>query len=93
MHYERQARRFTCGVAALFLDTFVSLNAAGRRHASNRSTGENDMRRTVTTRAWPTSCKHSLLLRPWLPDKATGTVRSITPSLARFDSELATTGY
>lgn len=43
-----KARRFACGVAALSLDTFVSLNAAGRRSAANRATGENRIRRTVT---------------------------------------------
>lgn len=46
-----KARRFACGVATLSLDTFTSLNAAGRRSASNRSTGENRIRRTVTDTA------------------------------------------
>lgn len=43
-----KTRRFACGVAALSLDTFESLNAAGRNSAPNRSTGENRMRRLVT---------------------------------------------
>lgn len=45
-----KARRFACGVAALSVETFVSLNAAGRRLSPNRSTGENRMRRTVADR-------------------------------------------
>lgn len=43
-----KVRRFACGIAALSLEPFVSLNAAGRRSAANRSTGENRIRRTVT---------------------------------------------
>src|SRR3981081_31113 len=42
-----KARRFACGVAALSLETFVSLNAAGRRLSPKRSTGETRIRRTV----------------------------------------------
>ncbi len=43
-----KARRFACGVAALSLEAFHSLNAAGRNLAYNRFTGENRMRRTIT---------------------------------------------
>lgn len=43
-----KARRFQCGVAALSLAAFTSLNAAGRSLSGNRSTGENRMRRTIT---------------------------------------------
>jgi hypothetical protein len=43
-----KARRFACGAAALSLDTFKSLNAAGRSLGLNRSTGENRIRRLVT---------------------------------------------
>lgn len=43
-----KARRFQCGVAALSLQPFTSLNAAGRSIANNRSTGENRIRRTIT---------------------------------------------
>ena len=43
-----KARRFACGVAALSLQEFTSLNAAGRNSARNRSTGENRIRRSVT---------------------------------------------
>lgn len=43
-----KARRFACGVAAFSLETFESLNAAGRSLGLNRSTGENRIRRLVT---------------------------------------------
>lgn len=43
-----KARRFQCGVAALSLASFVSLNAAGRRSSPNRWTGESRLRRLVT---------------------------------------------
>lgn len=43
-----KARRFACGVAALSLEAFESLNAAGRSLGLNRSTGENRIRRLVT---------------------------------------------
>jgi hypothetical protein len=43
-----KARRFLSGATALSLEAFESLNAAGRCLNSNRSTGENRMRRTVT---------------------------------------------
>ncbi|HEU5188033.1 MAG TPA: transposase [Candidatus Saccharimonadales bacterium] len=43
-----KARRFACGVAALSLEAFESLNAAGRGLGLNRFTGENRIRRLVT---------------------------------------------
>jgi hypothetical protein len=43
-----KARRFACGVAALSLEAFESLNAAGRSLGLNRFTGENRIRRSVT---------------------------------------------
>jgi hypothetical protein len=43
-----KARRFACGVAALSLEAFESLNAAGRSLGLNRFTGENRIRRLVT---------------------------------------------
>jgi hypothetical protein len=43
-----KARRYRCGVAALSLSAFTSLNAAGRRSSHNRWTGESKMRRLVT---------------------------------------------
>ena len=43
-----KAHRFRCGVAALSLCEFTSLNAAGRRTSGNRWTGESKLRRTVT---------------------------------------------
>jgi len=43
-----KARRFKCGVAALSLAAFDSLNAAGRSLGLNRFTGENRIRRLVT---------------------------------------------
>jgi hypothetical protein len=43
-----KARRFACGVAALSLEAFESLNAAGRSLGINRFTGENRIRRSVT---------------------------------------------
>jgi len=43
-----KARRFACGVAALSLEAFGSLNAAGRSLGLNRFTGENRIRRLVT---------------------------------------------
>jgi hypothetical protein len=43
-----KARRFRCGVAALSLCEFVSLNAAGRKFSGNRWTGESKIRRLVT---------------------------------------------
>lgn len=45
-----KARRFRYGVAALSLQPFTSLNAAGRSIANNRLTGENRIRRTITDR-------------------------------------------
>jgi len=45
-----KARRFACGVAALSLETFESLNAAGRSLGLNRFTGENRIRRAVLDR-------------------------------------------
>jgi hypothetical protein len=46
-----KARRFACGVAALSLSAFESLNAAGRSLGFNRFTGENRIRRLVMDEA------------------------------------------
>lgn len=43
-----KARRFQCGVAALSLQEFCSLNAAGRKLSRNRWTGEARIRRAIT---------------------------------------------
>lgn len=43
-----KVRRFLAGINAFSLQEFRSLNAAGRFASSNRSTGENRIRRTVT---------------------------------------------
>jgi len=56
-----KARRFACGVAALSLEAFESLNAAGRSLGLNRFTGENRIRRLVTDTELTDQLQHLLV--------------------------------
>jgi len=56
-----KARRFACGVAALSLEAFESLNVAGRSLGLNRFTGENRIRRSVTDAQLADQLQHLLV--------------------------------
>lgn len=56
-----KARRFQCGVAALSLQEFCSLNVAGRKLSRNRWTGEARIRRTITDDRLADQLQHLLV--------------------------------